>query len=142
MAEQWVLLDPVSIEARNYFQQAKKERKAGKSLSNSQSLRSGKPLSNNNRSQCNSIYVGNLPLTMSDFDLRQLAIKAVNEKHLEEAYIIKDQETGKSRGFGFIVLSSTKSSARSIDQYVQLINGTSFKGRVLQARRAYPKLSN
>lgn len=142
LAEQWILLEPSSIEAHRYLQQAKKERKAGKVLSKPAGVRSSRPQSTNSQTKSNSIYMGNLPFTMSDNDLWKLASQIDNGKHLEDAYIIRDQSTGKSRGFGFIVLKNSKPSARSMDLYIQQLKGKVFKGRPLQARCAYPKSSS
>ncbi len=54
------------------------------------------------------IYVGNLPFSTTEDDLRELFTEF---GEVLSAKVIKDRETGRSRGFGFIEMSDN--SART-----------------------------
>jgi len=78
------------------------------------------------------IYVGNLAYSVTDEDLRNSfstygEITAVN--------LIKDRETGQSKGFGFVEMSSNTEA----DAAIKGLNGTSLKGRDLKVNQAKPR---
>ncbi|HEY8345908.1 MAG TPA: RNA-binding protein, partial [Symbiobacteriaceae bacterium] len=58
-----------------------------------------------------SIYVGNLPWSTTAEDLR-----ALFEQYgpVENARIVTDRETGRSRGFGFVDMADEESAERAI----------------------------
>ncbi len=65
----------------------------------------------------NKLYVGNLPFTATEADLR-----ALFEDHgtVESANVISDRETGRSRGFGFVEFqneSDAQDAQRALDGY-------------------------
>ena len=78
------------------------------------------------------IYVGNLPYQTTQDDLRQL-FEAFGT--VESVNIIQDRETGRSKGFGFVVMpDSTHAQAA--------INGTNDKdmgGRKIKVNEARPR---
>jgi len=78
------------------------------------------------------IYVGNIPWTASDDDLRDLF-----EAHgqVESARIIMDRDTGRSKGFGFVSMPE-KSEA---DTAIENINGADFQGRPLRVNESQPR---
>ena len=78
------------------------------------------------------IYVGNLPLSTTDNDLRTLF-----EAHgqVTSASVVMDRETGRPRGFGFVEMG-TKEDAESA---IQKLNGTELKGRTITVNEARPK---
>ncbi len=85
------------------------------------------------------IFVGNLPFTASETEIRSLF-----EQHgkVESLALINDRETGRPRGFGFIEMSNAEAS-RAIEQ----LNGHQMGGRALkvneaQARGDAPRRSN
>lgn len=75
------------------------------------------------------IYVGNIPYTMSEDELRELF-----EAHggVTSARIIKDRETGRSKGFGFVNMPETDEAENAINE----MNGSDFKGRPLRVNEA------
>ena len=77
------------------------------------------------------IYVGNLPFTATDDQLRELfaqhgAVESVN--------LITDRETGRLRGFGFVEMA-----AADADTAINALNGTSMGGRSLNINEARPR---
>jgi len=78
------------------------------------------------------IYAGNLPYTLSDENLKDLF-----EKHGEvgEAKIIRDRETGRSRGFGFIEMNNGDEAEIAILE----LNGFDVSGRNIKVNVARPR---
>ncbi len=79
-----------------------------------------------------SIYVGNLPYSTQESDLRELF-----ETHgtVESIKIIRDRETGRSRGFGFAEMSSQEEAEAAISA----LNGHEFDGRNLKVSFSKPR---
>lgn len=77
------------------------------------------------------IYVGNLPFTASETDVR-----ALFSQHgtVESVSLPTDRETGRPRGFGFVEMSQAD-AARAI----QNLNGYSMNGRPLRVNEAQDK---
>jgi len=78
------------------------------------------------------IYVGNLPWSTNDDDLREM-FQAYGE--VEGARVILDRETGRSRGFGFVQMPN----AEEANQAIQTLNGSDFSGRPLRVNESQPK---
>ena len=78
------------------------------------------------------LYVGNLAYTASEEDLRSLFSQAGTVK---EATIIKDRETRRSKGFGFVEMESQAEAESAISMF----NGTEFQGRALTVNIARPR---
>jgi len=77
------------------------------------------------------LFVGNLPFTMDDAKLTATfagAGKVVSVK------IISDKFTGRSRGFGFVEMSSDE----EVKKAIELFNGTEVDGRPLVVNEARP----
>lgn len=74
------------------------------------------------------LYVGNLPWTTTEDDLREL-FAPVGQTH--SAILITDRETGRSRGFGFVELEND-----AADQAISQLNGTEYGGRQLRINEA------
>lgn len=74
------------------------------------------------------IYVGNLPFTATDEQLRELFGA---HGTVESVAVINDRETGRPRGFGFIEMADADA-----DQAISAINGTSMDGRSLNVNEA------
>lgn len=65
----------------------------------------------------NRLYVGNLPYSFADEELRELFGRAGS---VASATVIIDRDTGQSRGFGFVEMSSTaeaENAVRTLDGY-------------------------
>jgi len=75
------------------------------------------------------IYVGGLPFATTDAELQQ-----VFSAHgsVESARVITDKFTGRSRGFGFVEMSSNAEAQSAI----QALNGTYLDGRSLTVNEA------
>jgi cold-inducible RNA-binding protein len=80
------------------------------------------------------LYVGNLPFSTSDEDLRQLF-----EQHGQvlSSSIVMDRETGRSRGFGFVEMADPEQGKAAITA----LHGTQMAGRDLTVNEARPKES-
>ena len=78
------------------------------------------------------IYVGNLSFGTTEDDLRE-AFGAHGE--VTSVALIKDRETGKSRGFGFVEMPDTAAANAAIEAF----NGKPFQGRTLTVNEARPK---
>jgi cold-inducible RNA-binding protein len=78
------------------------------------------------------LYVGNLAYQTSSQDLQELFAKAGT---VESASVVEDRETGRSRGFGFVEMSSTEEGQAAIQQF----NGQDVGGRALNVNEAKPR---
>ena len=78
------------------------------------------------------IYVGNLSWGLSDQDLRELF-----EAHgqVDRANIIKDRETGRSKGFGFVEMPDDAAG----QQANEALDGQEADGRNLRVNEARPR---
>jgi RNA recognition motif-containing protein len=79
----------------------------------------------------NKIYVGNLPFSATDDSLREMFEQA---GHVESARIITDRDTGRSKGFGFVEMSTQQEASEAIKKF----NGTELDGRSLTVNEARP----
>jgi len=78
------------------------------------------------------IYVGNLSYKVRENDLQEV-IEEYGQ--VESCKIIKDRETGKSKGFAFVVVSDDAVGAKVIEE----LNGAEFDGRPMVLKEALPK---
>ncbi|HEX8474583.1 MAG TPA: RNA-binding protein [Pyrinomonadaceae bacterium] len=78
------------------------------------------------------LYVGNLAFETSSDDLQQLFAQAGT---VESSAVVEDRDTGRSRGFGFVEMSSKEEGAAAIAQF----NGTEVNGRTLNVNEAKPR---
>jgi RNA recognition motif-containing protein len=79
------------------------------------------------------LYVGNLSFDTTDESLNQLF--GSNGFQVASARVIRDAETGRSRGFGFVELAPAEDMAKVI----AALNGFNLEGRVLQVNEARPQ---
>jgi cold-inducible RNA-binding protein len=77
------------------------------------------------------LYVGNLSFNTSTQDLTEL-FGTVGT--VQSTNIIEDRETGRSRGFGFVEMSSKEEGQNAISQ----LNGKEIDGRELKINEAKP----
>jgi cold-inducible RNA-binding protein len=75
------------------------------------------------------LYVGNLAFQTSDGELEQLFSQSGT---VESANIINDRDTGRSRGFGFVEMSSKEEGEAAI----AALNGKEVNGRSLVVNEA------
>ena len=76
------------------------------------------------------LYVGNLPFDTTQADLEQLFGQYGT---VTKAQVISDRETGRSRGFGFVEMSS------GAEEAVNALNNAEFQGRRLTVNEAKPR---
>lgn len=79
----------------------------------------------------NKLYVGNLPYSFSDTDMERTfsAFGSVNS-----AKVIMDRDSGQSKGFGFVEMSSAAEATAAIEG----MHGHSMGGRDLVVNEAKP----
>jgi RNA recognition motif-containing protein len=80
------------------------------------------------------IYVGNLPFTSTEEDLR-----GVFERHgsVESVAVITDRETGRPRGFAFVEMSE----ASAAQEAIRALDGSDLGGRNIRVNEAQDKRS-
>ncbi len=81
------------------------------------------------------IYIGNLPYSISEDELRDL-FAAHGE--VSSANIIMDRDSGRSKGFGFIEMSDNAQGEAAINA----INETDVQGRSVRVNGARPRNDN
>ncbi|HLM58772.1 MAG TPA: RNA-binding protein [Pyrinomonadaceae bacterium] len=78
------------------------------------------------------LYVGNLSFNTSSSDLQDLFAQVGT---VETANVVEDRDTGRSRGFGFVEMSSKEEGENAISQF----NGKEIDGRSLTVNEAKPR---
>lgn len=78
------------------------------------------------------IYVGNLTFGTDNAELESLFAEY---GQVTDAQVIKDRETGRSRGFGFVEMGSTDDAQKAISE----LNGKDLNGRQLTVNLAKPR---
>ena len=78
------------------------------------------------------LYVGNLSFETSSEELQTMFAQAGT---VESVALIEDRETGRSRGFGFVEMSTKEEGAAAIQQF----NGKDVGGRALNVNEAKPR---
>src|SRR4051812_42083741 len=77
------------------------------------------------------LYVGNLPFSATDQILTDTFSQCGT---VESAKIITDRDTGRSKGFGFVEMSSDAEAADAISKF----NGADYDGRAMTVNEAKP----
>ena len=78
------------------------------------------------------IYAGSLSYDVTEEDLKQ-AFEAFGE--VESVKIIKDMDSGRSKGFGFVEMSGKVEAQSAIDG----LDGKDMKGRSIKVNMAKPR---
>ena len=78
------------------------------------------------------LYVGNLAFQTTSQDLQELFAQAGT---VESVSLIEDRDTGQSKGFAFVEMSTDAEAASAIDQF----NGKEVAGRSLKVNEARPR---
>ena len=78
------------------------------------------------------IYVGNLSFNTSNNDLSDMFAEFGT---VQSSNVIEDRETGRSRGFGFVEMSSKQEGEAAISG----LNGKEVDGRELKVNEAKPR---
>ena len=77
------------------------------------------------------IYVGNLSYNVTSSDLEQLFTA---HGQVQSAEVISDRATGRSKGFGFVEMSSEAEATDAISKF----NGADYEGRAMTVSEAKP----
>jgi RNA recognition motif-containing protein len=78
------------------------------------------------------LYVGNLPYEVGEAELQELFARAGS---VETVTVMRDQMTGRARGFAFVEMSSDDDAQNAIRE----LNATAVGGRTLTVNEARPK---
>jgi len=82
-------------------------------------------------SQQNKLYVGNLPFSVDESQLRGVFSQY---GEISELFLIMDRDTGRPKGFGFITFANQQSAEKALEQ-----NGKDMGGRQLRVNIATDK---
>jgi len=77
------------------------------------------------------LFIGGLSFSTSDERLRELFAAAGT---VESAAVVTDRDTGRSRGFGFVEMSTAEEAAEAVKKF----NGQEVDGRTLKVELANP----
>ncbi|MEK7111812.1 MAG: RNA-binding protein [Patescibacteria group bacterium] len=77
------------------------------------------------------LFVGNLDYTVTGDDLKELFSQAGT---VTDAVVISDKMSGRSRGFGFVEMSSEEEAKAAVEK----LNGADLKGRKINVNEARP----
>ena len=80
------------------------------------------------------LYVGNLPYETGEAELQDLFAQAGS---VESVNVMRDQATGRARGFAFVEMSTDEEAQNAITT----LNGTQVGGRNLTVNEARPKVA-
>jgi cold-inducible RNA-binding protein len=78
------------------------------------------------------LFIGGLAFSTSDDRLREVFTQA---GAVESAAVVKDRDTGQSRGFGFVEMESAEAAAEAVSKF----NGQTVDGRTLKVEIANSK---
>ena len=78
------------------------------------------------------LYVGNLPFSATE---QSLQAKFAAHGRVESCKLITDRDTGQSKGFGFVEMSSDSEASAAISA----LNGVDFEGRAMKVNEARPQ---
>jgi RNA recognition motif-containing protein len=78
------------------------------------------------------LYVGNLPFSVDSSALERMFSEYGT---VESATVVSDRESGRSRGFGFVEMSSAEEAEAAINA----LNGQEHSGRALTVNEAKPR---
>jgi cold-inducible RNA-binding protein len=81
------------------------------------------------------LYVGNLPYEIGETELQELFARAGS---VESVSVMRDQATGRARGFAFVEMSSDEEAQTAIRE----LNASEVGGRSLTVNEARPKASS
>jgi len=82
-------------------------------------------------SQQNKLYVGNLPFSVDESQLRGIFSQY---GEISELALIMDRDTGRPKGFGFVTFANQQSAEKALEQ-----NGKDLGGRPLKVNIAVDK---
>ena len=78
------------------------------------------------------LYVGNLPYSATEQSLQDTFSQC---GEVDSVNVITDRDSGQSKGFGFVEMSSDSEAQKAIQE----LNGTSIDGREIKVNEAKPR---
>ncbi len=78
------------------------------------------------------LYVGNLPYTITEGSLMEMFSEA---GPVDSVKLITDRDTGRSKGFAFVEMSTDEAAERAIEEF----NGRKIEGRPMTVNEAKPQ---
>ena len=78
------------------------------------------------------LFVGSLPWAVDDAKLAEIFAQAGN---VVSAQVVKDRDTGRSRGFGFVEMSTEEEAQAAVNN----LNGSEIEGRKIVVNIARPR---
>lgn len=81
------------------------------------------------------LFVGGLPWRMSNEELKEMFEEC---GEVTDAFIPRDRETGRSKGFGFVEFATQEGAQAAVEKFDQ----SEFDGRALNVNFARPKTEN
>jgi RNA recognition motif-containing protein len=78
------------------------------------------------------IYIGNLNYRVKESDLQRVMEEYAPVTSIK---LIKDRETGKSKGFGFVEIENEAAARQAISE----LNGSQYEGRTMVVKEALPR---
>lgn len=78
------------------------------------------------------LFVGSLPWSIDDDQLKQIFSQAGN---VVSAQVVKDRDSGRSKGFGFVEMSTDEEAQNAVKN----LNGSEVEGRKIFVSIARPK---
>ena len=78
------------------------------------------------------VYVGNLPHSIGEAELKELFEQ---KGKVDSVTVVRDNDTGRSRGFAFVDMSTEEDALKAIEA----LNAFSLEGRNLTVNEARPK---
>ena len=79
------------------------------------------------------LFIGNLEYSVTSDELRELFSQAGT---VVDAVVISDKMSGRSRGFGFVEISSDDEAKAAVEK----LNGADLKGRKINVNEARPQV--
>jgi RNA recognition motif-containing protein len=81
------------------------------------------------------LYIGSLNYSTTEDEIDRLFS---DYGSVESVSLVKDNQSGQSRGFGFIEIPNNSDA----DKAIKALNGSSFQGKVIKVNQAQPKSKN
>ena len=78
------------------------------------------------------LFVGSLPWSVNDEQLSEMFSEAGN---VESAKVITERDSGRSKGFGFVEMSTDEEAKKAIEMF----NGKEIEGRAINVNEARPR---
>ncbi|HMB00393.1 MAG TPA: RNA-binding protein [Spirochaetota bacterium] len=78
------------------------------------------------------IYVGNIPYETTEAELQE---QFSAHGSVSNVNIIKDRDTNRSKGFGFVIMDNDEEAEKAISE----MNGSEIHGRNIRVNKARPK---